>query len=76
MALRLRQEVERTVPPERLTRLDTCIPTPGAAGLQRAMAAVAVLGHEVCKQTAARYSSPRPAALAERVIALLMTDSS
>jgi len=67
--------IEKTLSPERLSRLDGCVPVPGTDGLQRAMLAAARLGEEVCANIAAQHDSPWPRAVAERTLRLLSSAS-
>lgn len=64
-------EVERTLSPERLQRLNGCIAPPSVEGLLGAMVAAARLGREVCCSIAAEHGWPWPAALGDRVVELL-----
>ncbi|MHB8576850.1 MAG: aminoglycoside 6-adenylyltransferase [Dehalococcoidia bacterium] len=63
--------VERTLSPARLQRLDACVPAVGVAGLLAALDECARLGAEVCESIAAAYAVPWPKALAERVQAVI-----
>lgn len=66
--------VERTLSPERLARLDACVPAAGAESLRGALARAAQLGRAVCAVIAAREGWAWPHRLAERVAALLSLD--
>jgi Streptomycin adenylyltransferase len=63
--------VERTLSPERLARLDACVPAPGSDGLRAALLETACFGAEVSRAVAPRYGVPWPQALAKRVVAVL-----
>lgn len=64
-------QIERVASPERLARLDACIPAPDDAGLVRALTLAAHLGRDVCAAIAARAGWPWPDALAEQTIGAL-----
>jgi hypothetical protein len=64
-------DVERTLAPKRLTRLDACVPAAGADALRRAMLAAAELGAAACTSIATEHGWPWPEALAERTVAML-----
>ncbi len=59
--------VERTLSPERLERLDACVPGLGARGVTLALAAAVALGGEVSATIASREGWPWPDKLAARV---------
>ena len=64
-------DVERTLPPERLARLDTCVPGEGMQALRQALAAAAELGREVCATIAEGHGWAWPEELAARTVELL-----
>ena len=64
-------DVERTLAPERLARLEDCVPGAGAAGIQRALVAAATLGYDVCAAIASQHGWTWPHALADRVVGIL-----
>lgn len=63
-------EIERDIAPERLARLDACIPGREPSELARALHEVVMLGREVTASAAARYDRGWPAELADRMVAL------
>ena len=64
-------DVERTLSPERLARLDACIPGAGTPALRQALSAAAQLGREVCAAIAQRHGWVWPEELAGRTVELL-----
>jgi hypothetical protein len=64
-------DIERTLAPARLARLDGCVPDAGADGLRRAMLAAAGLGADACDSIASERGWHRPEKLAARIVALL-----
>jgi hypothetical protein len=62
--------IERDISPERLARLDACIPGPAPADLAPALRRILHLGRDVSAAAAARYARPWPAELADRLVAL------
>ncbi len=66
-------DIERDLSPERLARLDACIPGPKPADLTLVMWRIVALGHEVSAAAAARYARPWPEELADRMVALTAT---
>lgn len=66
--------IEQAVSPERLRRLDSCIPGPGADDLRRAFLNAALLAGDACAATAHINDWPWPRQLAERTMALLADD--
>ena len=64
-------DVERALLPERLARLDICVPAAGAEELRRVLRAAAELGTAACAGIAAQHGWPWPQTLAARTAALL-----
>jgi hypothetical protein len=63
--------IERDIPARRLEQLDTCIPGRSNDDLKPVMLHSALLGREVCAEIARARGWDWPAALAERVLAVL-----
>ena len=61
-------DIERAISPERLTRLNECIPGIDEQGLRQAMHTTAVFGAEVCASIASKYGWTWPSELSEEVI--------
>ncbi len=62
--------LECDISPERLERLDRCIPGRESAQIGRALHEIALLGREVSTAAAARYSRAWPSELGDRMVAL------
>jgi hypothetical protein len=63
-------DIERDIAPERLARLDACIPGRAPGELARALHEIVVLGRDVSAAAAAQYDRPWPAELADRMVSL------
>lgn len=63
-------DIERDIAPERLARLDACIPGREPGALAAALHEIVVLGREVSTVAAARYGRSWPVELADRMVAL------
>lgn len=66
--------IERDISPERLARLDACIPGEGPDELRRVFLDAARLAFDVCEATARAHGRRWPRELAERVIEILEED--
>ena len=66
--------IERVISPERLARLDACVPGAGAVELQRGFDEAARLAFDACEATARANSWEWPRELAERVLEILEED--
>lgn len=60
--------IERAISPERLARLNECIPTLDEQGLRKAMHITAIFGAEVCASIATKHGWTWPSVLSEEVI--------
>lgn len=67
--------IEQVVSPERLERLNSCIPGAGVDELRQAMLNAARLAYDVCAATARANGWAWPQRLAERTLAVLSEDS-
>ena len=65
------RDIEQAISPERLARLNACIPGVDAASLRQALGVAAKLGQEVCEAIATRDKWEWPQTLAEQAAALL-----
>ncbi len=65
--------IENVISPERLAQLEGCIPGPGLAGVESALARAAELGWRTCRAGAARYEQSWPEPLARTILRLLGT---
>ena len=63
--------IERAISPERLARLNECIPGTNEQGLRKAMHTTAVFGTEVCASIAQKHGWLWPATLSEEVMRIL-----
>lgn len=66
--------IEHAVSPERLERLNACVPGAGAAELRRVLLAAARLAYDVCASTSEKNGWAWPRDLAERVVGILDED--
>lgn len=62
--------IERAITPERLRRLDRCVPGPEREGIEGALREALELGHELCAGLAAQHGWSWPIELAETVVML------
>lgn len=68
--------IEQALSPERLTRLEACIPGPGIDELHRVLSDAALLSHEVCASIATQHRWDWPHRLSQRVRAVLAVSPS
>ena len=68
-------EIEQTVSPARLARLETCVPGAGGAGMQAVLLPVALLGRDLCAALARRHGWDWPHQLADRCVTLLTAEA-
>jgi hypothetical protein len=64
-------KLERALSAQRLSQLNSCIPSAGANGLRQAMLTIAYLGREVCEHLAGQHGWSWPSSAAEAVIEML-----